>query len=113
MLSVNNLVDIARSNGMKIEYVGKTKGGYVNCKTPVGIIRKEIYDLELIIENVDFARMDFSIVSSVGDIDITDKENVLAICNIALGYKKRQLNNLLKNMMRDSVALERWGENEK
>ena len=100
MLSVDNFVDIARSNGMKIEYVEKTKGGYVNCKTPV-------------IENVDFARMDFSIVSSVGDIDITDKENVLAICNIALGYKKRQLNNLLKNMMRDSVALERWGENEK
>lgn len=113
MLSIDNFVDVARSNGMKVEYVGKTKGGYVNCKTPVDIIRKEIYDLELIIENVDFARMDFFIVSSVGDIDIADKENVLAICSIALGYKKRQLSNLLNNMMRDSIALERQGENEK
>ena len=75
-------------------------------KNILDVVKQEISNLETTIECVEDFKYDFKIVTPVGEIDITDSENVLAICHIALGYKQRRLENLREIAMRDSRIME-------
>lgn len=71
-------------------------------KNVMDVVKQEINDLKTTIECVEDFKYDFKIVTPVGEIDVTESENILAICHIALGYKQRRLENLREIAMRDS-----------
>ena len=66
-------------------------------------IRLEIEALQLMVENCDAFRYDFNMSTPFGDVDLPEKESLLAICHIAIGYKQRHLAKLQDMAARDSL----------
>ena len=66
-------------------------------------IQLEIEALQLMVENCDSFRYDFNINTPFGDVDLPEKESLLAICHIAIGYKQRHLAKLQDMAARDSL----------
>lgn len=66
-------------------------------------IQLEIEALQLMVENCDSFRYDFNINTPFGDVDLPEKESLLAICHIAIGYKQRHLAKLKDMAARDSL----------
>lgn len=66
-------------------------------------IQMEIEALQLMVENCDSFRYDFNINTPFGDVDLPEKESLLAICHIAIGYKQRHLAKLKDMAARDSL----------
>ena len=66
-------------------------------------IQLENEALQLMVENCDSFRYDFNINTPFGDVDLPEKESLLAICHIAIGYKQRHLAKLQDMAARDSL----------